>query len=522
MTAAESILRTAAEAGVEICFANPGTTEMALVAALDRVPEIRPVLGLFEGVCTGAADGYGRMSGKPALTLLHLGPGFANGIANLHNARRARTPLINLIGDQASWHLAHDAPLTSDIASLARPVSGFFRSCQSASAAAGDMAAALAAARSGPGSIATLVLPADFQEGEDGGPAACPETTPAEKVSPARIEAIAQFLREDPHPISLLLGGSGLCERALLAAGRIASQHPIRLVAETFPARWERGRGLPRVERLPYLPEQATAYLEEDRALLLAGSRSPVSFFGYSNLPSEIAGSLERQVLATPDEDVAQALEDLAEALHAASTPGHAPLPEAAAGEGAGLPEPQAGPLDPVKLGLTLARHLPENAILSEEAATSGLPFYHFSENSPRHTVLALTGGAIGQGLPCATGAALACPERPVIAFQADGSGMYTLQALWTQARENLNVTTLLCSNRAYRILQIELGRAGISEPGPGALGMTSLDNPALDWVALARGCGVPGTRVTTAEELETALPRALTENGPHLIEALL
>ncbi len=161
MNGAESLLRTAAASGIRICFANPGTTELPLVAAFDTDTGVRPILCLFEGVCSGAADGYARMSGNPAMTLLHLGPGFANGIANFHNARRARSAIFNVIGDHASWHLASDPPLASDIESLARPVSGWLRSADPAGPLSRDAAEAIAAARSG--MVATLIAPHDAQ-----------------------------------------------------------------------------------------------------------------------------------------------------------------------------------------------------------------------------------------------------------------------------------------------------------------------------------------------------------------------
>jgi acetolactate synthase-1/2/3 large subunit len=513
MNAAVSMLRTAAAAEVDVCFANPGTTEMAFVAALDRVPAIRPVLCLFEGVCTGAADGYGRMRGAPALTLLHLGPGFANGIANLHNARRAASPVVNLIGDHMSWHLEHDAPLTSDIESLARPVSAWLRTVGSAKDAPAQIAEAIAAAGGAPGSVATLVVPADFQIAESGGPANRVSVPAPTRPEPSEVETAAALLR-GAEPPTLLLGGTALSARGVAAAGRVAAATGARLVAETFASRWERGRGTPAIERLPYLPEQASQFLAAESGLLLAGARSPVAFFGYPGVPSLIAPDRPRHSLARPEQDAAGALEDLADALDA-RTP-------AAADEPAAPPAPGPGPLDALTVGRLIAANLPEGAIVVDEAATSGLGLYAAATHAPPHTVLALTGGAIGQGMPCATGAAIACPDRKVISFQADGSAAYTLQALWTQAREGLDIVTLLCSNRAYRILQIEFGRAGIAEPGPAAQALTTLDAPEIDWVKLALGFGVPALRVDTSEALARALPRAIAEPGPRLIEIIL
>ncbi len=511
MNGAESLIQTAKAAGVEVCFANPGTTELPLVAALDAAPGVRAVLGLFEGVCTGAADGYGRMADKPALTLLHLGPGFANGIANLHNARRARSPVVNIIGDQATWHRDADAPLTSDIHSLANPVSAWVRTAESSRALASDVAEAIGAAARPPGRVATLIAPSDCQWGEADGPAPPPVVEKAPSVDEKAVGRVAEALHKD-GPSVLLLGGHGLRERGLGAAGRVAAAVGCRLIATTFPARVERGAGLPAVERLPYFPDQVLASLGGVRTLVLAGAPEPVSFFGYPDVPSRLTPEgCSLHTLAEPEDDVAGALESLADALKAPA--------EAAGIARLARPPKPAAPLTPRTVGAIIAALQPEGTILVDEAATSGGPYFGASMGAPPHTLLALTGGAIGQGLPCATGAAVACPERPVIAFEADGSGMYTLQALWTQAREGLNVTTLLCSNRAYRILKVELARAGIPEPGPQARAMTDLSRPDLDWVSLARGMGVAGVRAETPDELWTGLERALAEPGPHLIE---
>jgi acetolactate synthase-1/2/3 large subunit len=482
--------------------------------ALDGVAGIRGVLGLFEGVCTGAADGYGRMTGKPALTLLHLGPGFANGIANLHNARRAHAPVVNLIGDQATWHLAADAPLTSDILSLARPVSHWVQTSRGAGTLAAETAEAIAAARQPPGQVATLIIPSDCQWEEADGAAPTPAPRRAPTTDAATVSGAAAALREGKRAM-LLLGSSACSERGLRAAQRVATITGCAVLVETFTARIERGGGIPSFDRFPYFPEQGMAALKDVSRLVLAGALSPVAFFGYPNLPSRLVpDGCDETTLASPSEDVVDALEALAEALGARQKPPalpHATRP--------GLPD---GALDPNSLGQAIVALQPEDAIVVEEGATSGLPYAGLAASAPRHTALGLTGGAIGQGLPCATGAAIACPSRRVIALQADGSGMYTLQSLWTQAREGLDVTTVICANRRYRILQVELLRAGVAEPGPQAVAMTDLSNPVLDWVSLARGMGVPAARATTANEFATALQRALAEPGPQLIEAIL
>ncbi|MCL4685581.1 acetolactate synthase large subunit [Myxococcota bacterium] len=512
MTGADRLLQTARASGVDVCFANPGTTEMPLVAALDRTPEIRAVLGLFEGVCTGAADGYARMAGRPALALLHLGPGFANGIANLHNARRAGTPMLVVVGDHATWHAAADAPLASDIVSLANPVSGWVRSVRRAEDVAADTAAALEAAGSPPGQVATLIVPADCQwETADGAPVPVRASRPS-AVSGERIDAAVRALRAGDA--ALLVGGPALGARGLRAAARIRAACGARLLHDAFVARLEHGAQVPELERIPYFPEQAAQALGGLRTLLLAGTRDPVAFFGYPGGRSRIApDTCARLGLAAPHEDAVGALEALADALGA---PAAVAIPERA------RPSPPSGTLDVATLGQALAALQPENAIVVDEGLTSSAAWFAASAASAPHTVLGLTGGAIGQGLPCAVGAALACPDRRVIALQADGSGLFTLQALWTMAREQLDVVTIVCANRSYRILQVEAARAGIAAPGPATRALSDLTRPELDWTTLATGLGVPAVRVDRAEALVAALSRALATPGPTLVEALL
>ncbi len=510
MNGAEALLETSRRLGIELCLANPGTTEMPLVAALDRV-RMRAVLGLFEGVCTGAADGYARMAERPAATLLHLGPGFANGLANLHNARRAGSAVVNWIGDHASWHLGADAPLTSDIAALAGTV-GWVRTASGAAAVAQDGAAVIAAALGPPAGVASLILPVDAQWGEASMPSVAPLRPTRAGASRDAVERAARALRAPPA--GLLLGGRALREPALHAAARVQAHTGCAVWTETFAARHERGAGRPDFPRLPYFPEQARETLAGVGRLVLAGAKSPVAFFGYEGQPSRLAPErAELTTLCSAQDDAAAALEALADELGAPRGVARADRPRAA---------PASGALDVGALGRTLAALQPEGAIVVDEAATSGLAWAAHAAGAPPHTVLALTGGAIGQGLPCATGAALACPGRRVIAFQADGSGLYTLQALWTMAREALDVTVVVCANRIYRILQVELARAGIAEPGPAARSLTQLGPPVLDWVAAARAFGVPGASVSSADALATELRRAFAEPGPRLVEAIL
>lgn len=513
MNGAESLLRTAAAAGVNVCFANPGTTEMPMVLALDAVPEIRPVLCLFEGVCTGAADGYGRMAGKPALTLLHLGPGFANGIAYLHDARRARSPIVNLIGEHATWHIAADAPLNSDIESLARPVSAWLRRNTSSQTLARDTAEAIAAANISPGQIATLIIPHDCQIEDSAGaiePIA-PATPPAATADAIRLAA--ELLRTAARP-ALFLGGLALTARSLAAAARIRSSTDCRLICETFPKRLERGSGLPVVERLPYFPEPAMSMLASHDAIVLAGAREPVSFFGYPGLPSYfIQAETAKHTLAGPEENVEAALEALADEI---CKPDDVQRPDDAK-----RPERPSGAITLESFGAAIASVQSENAIVMDEGNTSSFYYFGLAAGAPRFTHLAQPGGAIGLGMPVATGAAVAAPDRTVINLQADGSAMYTIQALWTQAREELKIKTVLCNNGGYRVLGVEMQRAGVREFSPRLQSLIGLVEPKPDWVKLANGMGVPAERVERAEDLAAALERSLDEPGPYFIEAV-
>lgn len=514
-TGALSLIGTALRAGVEVCFANPGTTEMPVVAALDQVPAMRVVLGLFEGVCTGAADGWGRMRGRPAATLLHLGPGFANGIANLHNARRARTPVVNWIGDHATGHLAFDTPLTSDIAALTGSV-GWTHTVRSSHEMSEASLAAVQTALGPPGRVASLILPADCQWEPGPGPLSANPASERQEPPGAPVQEAARLLRRGGGAI--LLGGNALSEPGLRAAARVAAATGCRLWTETWPARQEGGRHLPRVPALPYFPEQATRALANVTSLVLAGAREPVSFFAYPGQPARFApGRVPVHALADPDAgiDAALALEALAQGLDA---PAAAPAPP----EGDAF-TPSAQPLDPDSLGRAVAAFIPEAGVVVNESGTTGLAWSTaHGWNAAPHTMLGLTGGAIGQGLPVALGAALACPDRRVIAFQADGCGLYTLQALWSMARESTDVTVVVCANRCYRVLQIELSRAGIMQPRPEVHALTDLTRPVIDWTALAKGFGVPACGVSTGDELASALRRALSEPGPSLIEAVM
>jgi acetolactate synthase-1/2/3 large subunit len=513
-TGAHTLIRTLVDAGVDTCFTNPGTSEIQFVAALDSVPQMRAVLALFEGVATGAADGYGRIADVPAATLLHLGPGLANGLANLHNARRARVPVVNIVGDHATYHVQYDAPLQSDIETIARNVSPWVRTSTRTDHLARDTVEAITAATGPPGQVATLIVPADVSW-QEGAQAAAPPRTTAPPTAPGEtIEAIARALRKDCRT-GLLLGGRALRERGLMAAARIASVTGAKLFAEMFPARFERGAGLPAAERLLYWPELASVQLDGLEQLILIDTGPPVSFFAYPGRHSSLVpDGCQVYELAPPAFDALASLEGLVEALGAADAAPALQQPSTAPWSD--------GPLTAATVCQVVGASLPEGAIVSDEAITSGAALPASTVGAPRHDWLTLTGGAIGQGLPVAVGAAVAAPDRPVIALQADGSALYTIQSLWTMAREGLDVTVVLFNNGGYNILDTELQRAGVEAAGVKAKSQLELGDPDLDFVELGSGLGVPSRRVDTAESLAGALRQGIAEPGPHLIEVVV
>jgi acetolactate synthase I/II/III large subunit len=516
MNGAQALIRTLVGSGVDVCFSNPGTSEMHFVAALDAVPQMRGVLCLFEGAATGAADGYGRMAGRPAGVLLHLGPGLGNGLANLHNARRARTPVLTVVGDHATYHKRFDAPLESDVDALAGTVSAWVRRSARSADVAADAAEAVAASMTPPGGIATLILPADVSWSEGAEPAPALPVRAAAPV-PADVIASAAGTLRSGEPCVILLGGNAVRRPGLEAASRIARATGARLMCETFPARLERGAGIPAIDRLAYLAEFAVAQLAGARHLILAGARAPVSFFAYPGQPSSLVPDGCRvSVLAEPGDDVNGALAALADLV----APGTKPLPREPERPVAG--GPPDGDLTGESAAAVIGSLLPEDAIVSDEANTSGLWLPGATAGAPPHDWLTLTGGAIGQGLPLATGAAIACPGRRVIALEADGSAMYTISALWTHAREGLDVTTIIFNNRSYAILGMELARVGATASGDAARDLLDLSRPDLDFVALATGMGVPAGRARTPAELAAQLRQALAEPGPRLIEAVV
>jgi acetolactate synthase-1/2/3 large subunit len=516
MNGAQALIRTLVAGGVDVCFTNPGTSEMHFVAALDDVPEMRGVLGLHEGVVTGAADGYARMAARPAATLLHLGPGLGNGFAGLHNARRAHSPVVNIVGDHATYHKRFDAPLESDIESLANALEGWYRASATTADISADAAAAIAAAMQPPGRVATLVLPADVSWGDGAEPldAGAIDTHPApEPAGDDAVDAVARVIASG-EPCALLLGGRALLEDGLTAAGRIGGGAQVPAFAESFPARIERGAGLPAVTRLGYLAEHIETQLAGVKHLILAGARAPSSFFAYPGRPSYLVPEgCTVHTLATGEQDVTGLLAKLADAVAGDAV---AQLQEPV------TPAMPSGELTAHAFAEAFASLLPEGAIVSDESNTSGASLPFTTAGSARHDLLTLTGGAIGQGLPVATGAAIACPDRQVICLEADGSAMYSISALWTQAREGLNVVNVILNNSAYSILRMELLRTGATHGGERAGELFDLSRPDIDFVAIAGGMGVPGTRARTVEEFAQHFGAALAEPGPHVIEVVL
>ena len=511
MNGAAALITTLVDAGVDVCFANPGTSEMHFVAALDAVPAMRGVLTLFEGVATGAADGYARIHGGPAAVLLHLGPGLGNGIANLHNARRAHVPVVVVVGDHATHHNHYDAPLEYDIEALAGNVSGWVRRTERPADVAADAAEAVRAAIGPPGQVATLILPADASWGPGAHPAMIVGTDPQPALPGDAVAAAATALRSGPSV--LMIGGEATRERGLLAASRITAATGAKLLCETFPTRLERGAGLPAVDRLGYFAEAASDQLDGAANLVLAGARSPVSFFAYPDKASDLVPP-GCAVHDLAQDGVVAALEALADLVAPDTSPVLAEPHR---------PAPPTGPLTSAGVADAIGALLPERAIVVDEANTSGVMLPFATAGAPRHDLLTLTGGAIGFGLPVAVGAAVAAPDRPVICLEADGSAMYTISALWTHAAENLDITTVIYDNGAYDILRLELARVGAgADPGPKASAMLDISRPAINFVDLAAGMGVPGRRVSTGEEFTEALTWALAEPGPHLIDAVV
>lgn len=514
MNGAESLVRTLIESGVDTCFSNPGTSEMHFVAALDHVPGMRSVLALFEGVATGAADGYFRMARKPACTLLHLGPGLANGLANLHNAKKAGSGVVNIIGEHAESHIVLDAPLTSDIEGIARPMSHWVHTSANAADVAADGARAVQAALTPPGQIASLILPSDTAWTEGSGVAA-PLTVPGyAEFNDAAMDAAVLAL---DGPGSLLLLGAGALSAANLeTAGQIAAKTGCAILSEWSNARLERGAGRVFIGKVPYPIDQALEVLARFNRIVLVGARAPIGFFAYPGKPAVLTrADADIIALAGADTNLTEALAGLAGAVKANTV---SPL-------GIAVPQDTARPSGVItadSIAAVLARVIPENAIVVDESVTTGRAFLPATAGSEPHTWLNNCGGSIGYGMPVAIGAAIACPDRKVLAMIGDGSAMYTPQAIWTMAREGLDVTMVILSNRSYAILRGELTNVGVQNPGPRAIDMLSLNRPDLGWVDMARGMGVDGCKVEDVAALEQAIRAGLDADGPYLIEAVM
>jgi acetolactate synthase-1/2/3 large subunit len=515
MNGAESLVRTLVAGGVDVCFANPGTSEMHFVAALDRVEGMRCVLGLFEGVVTGAADGYFRMKGTPASTLLHLGPGLANGLANLHNAKKAHSGIVNIVGQHAVYHIDYNAPLTSDIEGLARPMSAWVRTSPNAKSVATDGAAAIAAAKSSPPQIATLILPADTAWNEADGIAEVPAETQRISYSSQAIDGAAKILRNDPAHTLVLMTGSALTAEALTLAEQIAGKTGCKVMGQTYHPRMARGRGRFSIDRIPYVIEQALPILKNFKHIILVEANDPVAFFAYPNKPSMLKPEgCEVHRMTSWGENSVAALEALAVAVGAKpSDVKPQKLTE--------LSKP-TGALTHASIAQAIAMAIPENAIIVDESITTGRGFFPPTAAAAPHDWLQNMGGSIGFSTPVATGAAVACPDRKVICMVGDGSAMYTIQSLWTQAREGLNVLTIVFANRIYQILRGEFDGVGAGEPGKRAQDMLKLDRPTIDFVALAKGMGVPARSVDNVDDFVKALAEGVADKGPRLIEVLM
>ncbi len=513
MNGAESMLQTLINNGVEVCFSNPGTSEMHMVAAIGKSQEMRSILSLFEGVCSGAADGYARMAGKPALTLLHLGPGLSNASANLHNARKANSSVINLIGDHATYHKQYDAPLNSDVIGLANPVSHWVKNVSNAETLPKDAAQATVVANEKPGKIATLVIPADCAWNESVAPEGKQVMPCVDQAGQEAVHKAAEMLANGKRSY-LLMSNMALSEKALASADQIAQATGARVFCDTFTPKLARGEGRCDIERLGYFAEQAVEQLRGAEQMIMVGTKAPVGFFAYPDKASEFYPlGCALHTLATVTEDAEQALADLAAELGAVNRPNYLPLQK---------PDLLTGSLTLESLAATIGYFMPVDAVVVDESATSGAFVPALTRTTEPHDWLSLTGGSIGYGLPVSIGAAVACPSRKVICLHGDGGAMYTIQALWTMARENLDICVVIFANQKYQILQVELARVGAQSMNKKTLDMLDLTNPEIDFVKLAEGMGVAAHRCITADEFNQHFQDAMRNTGPRLIELMV
>ena len=515
MNAADALLKTLIKNGLEVVFANPGTSEMHLVAAIDHHPEVRPILGLFEGVVSGAADGYSRVSGKAAANLLHLGPGLGNAIPNIHNAKKAVTPMLNIVGDHATYHLQHNAPLTSDLDGLAKASSDWVGRSESPKDLCLVGAEGWKQAHKFPGQISTIIVPADCAWGETDREGPLVQAEGPEKVDDQKIEEAFKALSSNKQSM-LFLGGDFLDEESLTLAGKIATATNCRLATDTLTKKHRRGSGLTKVQNIPYFAEMAEEYLSGIENIVFVGTRPPVSFFAYPGKKSFLSPEGAKLI------EVANVYQDGRYALNCLNDLCKGKKIDDRFIPSGTIDVPQDGDLSVDNLGPLMASLLPEDTIVSNEAGTSGFIFASHVWDAKPCDWLSITGGSIGQGIPVATGAAVAAPDRPVVSLQGDGGAMYTIQSLWTQARESLNVTNVIFSNKSYAILQVELERVGALKTGDRAKSMLSMDNPEIDWVSLSKSLGVPAKRTLTVEEFKKSFQEGLNTDGPSLIEIVV
>lgn len=516
MNGAQALFKALTDAGIDTCFANPGTSEMQLVYEIGRTKDARAILCLEENVVTGAADGYGRMAGRPAFTLLHVGSGFANGMANLHNAGRANTAIVNIVGANATFHQPNFPEhefINGNIVDIARVVSHWAHQAKSASDLAVLGALAARYSRIGSGKICTVVAPTNCHWDPAIAPPAPDAPMQPPRVSAETIQDVKALLINGKKT-AIALGSHALFGDGLELAGCIAEKTGIDLLAETTPARLARGEGRVPVKKIPYLPDEAMPALQKYEQLILVGALPPVATFAYKGKPvTKLPPGCQVTAMATVEHDITLALRDLAKAVGAA--------PKATVREKRSAGAPPTGALTDAAIGQSLAVLLPENAILVTDCPTSEAALFSGTEGARAHDYLVGDcGAAIGAGLPVGLGAAVASPDRKTVVLQGDGSGMYTPQTLWTMAREKADVTVVLLKNDSYEILDLELARVRVGEPNDKMLSLLRLNNPSLDWVKIAEGQGVPATRATTAEEFHKQFDAAMRTKGPHLIEA--
>ena len=511
----QALFKTLLDSGIDVCFANPGTSEMQLVYEMGTTDGFRPVLCLQENVVTGAADGYYRIVGKPAFAMLHLGVGVANGLCSMHNARKAGSGMVALCGAGADYH-HHDVEITflRPIADLATPVADWVRTSKSADDLAVAGSEAVQVARTG--KVATLITPANHHWELTPIEVKAQEPTSPPAVSDETIDKAVELLKNGKST-AVMLGGLAVAEGQEIA-GKIAVASGAKLLCETMCAKLPRGAGSVVVTQIPYIPEMARTVLAEFEQVIMVGGRRPMASLAYEGASlSKVPESCEMHYLVTDELDVLGALDSLCAKLGAGD------ITDVDRYEAAADTADPTGELSPEAVAQCLTMLIPENAIVSDESATMGMQMFSMTQNAKPHDwLMSPNGGGIGHGLPVALGAAVAGNGRKVLALQADGCGMYTPQALWSIARENLNVTIVILKNDRYGILEVELARVRESAANDKMMSMLEIDKPSIDWVQIAGGMGIPATSATTAEEFYQQLSEAMAHKGPRLVEAVV